>query len=268
MTSHAEFKATQVAAAAMASVNGRALHDAGVTLPESELRQRACTELLRQAAQVEGLLGAGDAPSTDGAISEAASAAIEALLARSLNIPEPGDEACRRHHAAHAGKFAAGERVRLRHILFAVTPGVDVVALRKRAEAALLEVRCHDGADSDRFADAARSQSNCPSGAEGGDLGEITTADCAPEFAREIFGKVEIGVLPRLVHSRFGLHVVEVLARTPGVQPAFEEVRSAVALSLRQQGFVTALRQYLQVLAGTAVIEGIDLAGADSPLVQ
>jgi peptidyl-prolyl cis-trans isomerase C len=32
-----------------------------------------------------------------------------------------------------------------RHILFAVTQGVDVSALRQRAEATLLNVRCHDG---------------------------------------------------------------------------------------------------------------------------
>ena len=44
---------------------------------------------------------------------------------------------------------AQRERVRARHILFAVTPGVDVVALRKRAEDALLEVRCHDGTAGD-----------------------------------------------------------------------------------------------------------------------
>lgn len=252
----------------VARVNGQALHDSGVTLPTAELRQRACTELLRQTAQREGLLAAGDIPSTDGATSEAATAAIEALLARALTIPEPAEDACRRHHAANTGRFASGERARVRHILFAVTPGVDVVALRKRAEATLLDVRCHDGKAGDGFADAARAQSNCPSGADGGDLGELTTGDCAPEFAREIFAKAEIGVLPRLVHSRFGLHVVEVVSRTSGVAPAFEEVRSAVSLSLRQQGFVTALRQYLQVLAGGAVVEGVDLDGADTPLVQ
>jgi hypothetical protein len=59
-----------------------------------------------------------------------------------------------------------------------------------------------------------------------------------------------VGVLPRLVHSRFGLHVVEVLAREPGTQPDFEVVRSAVAQSLRQQSYATALRQYLSLLAG------------------
>jgi peptidyl-prolyl cis-trans isomerase C len=145
---------------------------------------------------------------------------------------------------------------------------VDVVALRKRAEATLLDVRCHDGKAGDGFASAARTLSNCPSGAEGGDLGVLTADDCAPEFAREIFGKAEIGVLPRLVHSRFGLHVVEVQAREPGETPAFDAVRGAVANSLRQQGFVTALRQYLQLLAGAAAIEGVDLEGTTTPLVQ
>jgi len=269
MTLHVEARPTPMPPVAIAaSVNGRALHGPEQVLSMVELRQRACTELLRQKAQQEGLLDRNDAPTADGAISEAAAVAIEALLERAFTVPEPAEEACRRHHAAHPGKFAAGERVRMRHILFAVTPGVDVVALRKRAEAALLEVRCHDGKAGDGFAVAAGSLSNCPSGAQGGDLGELTAQDCVAEFAREIFGKVEIGVLPRLVHSRFGLHVVEVQARVPGVAPAFESVRSAVALSLRQQGFVTAMRQYLQVLAGEAVVEGVDLEGADTPLVQ
>ena len=254
--------------AAIARINGVALHGPAENLAPEALRQRACTELLRQAAQREGLLAAADPPGTDGAISEAATAAIDALLERALRVPEPSDEACRRYHAAHAGRYASGERARIRHILFAVTPGVDVVALRKRAEGTLVDVRCHDGAAGDGFANAARTLSNCPSGAEGGDLGWVEAKDCAPEFAREIFGLAEVGVLPRLVHSRFGLHVVEVQAREPGAVPAFVAVRGAVAVALRQQGFVTALRQYLQVLAGAAIVEGVDLEGTDRPLVQ
>ena len=257
-----------VPVAAVARVNSVALHGPAETFTPEVLRQRACTELLRQAAQRKGLLAADDAPGTDGAISEAATAAIDALLELELRVPEPSDEACRRYYAAHAAGYAAGERARARHILFAVTPGVDVVALRKRAEDALLEVRCHDGTAGDGFAAAARALSNCPSGAEGGDLGWVEAKDCAPEFAREIFGKTEIGVLPRLVHSRFGLHVVEVQARERGVVPAFEAVRGAVAVALRQQGFVTALRQYLQLLAGAAIVEGVDLEGTNQPLVQ
>ena len=75
-------------------------------------------------------------------------------------------------------------------------------------------------------------------------------------------------MLSRLVHSRFGLHIVEVLEREPGVAQSFESVRGAVAMALRQQAFVTALRQYLRLLAGEASAAGVELDAADTPLVQ
>ena len=257
-----------LAAPVLARINGVALHPEGDTLTADGLRQRAYSELLRQEAQSQGLLAAGDSPSTDGVQSEAASQAIEALLEQSLNIPEPSEDACRRHHAALQSTYSTGERVRVRHILFAVTEGVDVVALRNRAETTLLEVRCHDGSKADGFARAAGTFSNCPTGAQGGELGWLSAEDCAPEFAKELFGRAEIGVLPRLVHSRFGLHVVEILAREAGAEQSYEAVGGAVAMSLRQKAYVTALRQYLGLLAGQAVVEGVDLEASETPLVQ
>ncbi len=257
-----------IAAHPVARINGVALNAPEESPSPDELRQRACTELLRQAAQSAGLLAASDTAATDGVTSAAASVAIEALLERDLKVPEPSEGACRRHHAAHEGTYRTGERVQARHILFAVTPGVDVVALRKRAEPVFLGVRCHDGRAADLFADAARQWSNCPSGEHGGDLGWLSSADCAPEFARELFGHVEVGVLSRLVHSRFGLHVVEVLEREPGVAQPFESVRGAVAMALRQRAYVTALRLYLRLLAGEATVEGVELDAADTPLVR
>ena len=256
----------------VARINGVPLTRKSEDLPLEALRQRACTELLRQAAIQAGLLAATDAAPSDGVVSEAASQAIDTLLERELQLPDPSDAACRRHFAAHPARYRSGERVQVRHILFAVTPGMDVVALRNRAETCLLDVRCHDGkvqvSVADGFAKSARELSNCPSGEDGGALGWLTPSDCAPEFARELFGHVEVGVLPRLVHSRFGLHVVQVLAREGGVAQPFDAVRGAVAMALGQQTYVTAMRQYLQVLAGSATLEGVDLEAASTPLVQ
>ena len=253
---------------ATARINGVDLNAAAEPLSPDELRQRACTELLRQAAQAAGLLAASDSAAGDGVISEAASTAIERLLDENLGVLEPSEEACHRHYAAHQSTYCRGERVRARHILLAVTPAVDIAALRQRAEAILIDLRCHDSQSGEHFADAARQWSNCPSGADGGELGWLQADDCAPEFARALFAHVGVGVLPLLVHSRFGLHVVEVLEREPGVAQAFESVRGAVANALRQQSFVTALRQYLCVLAGNATVEGVDLDAAETPLVQ
>ena len=254
-----------------AHVNGIALCSAQELLDSAELRQRACTELLRQAAIAQGLLATDDPAPSAGAISEAASAAIEQLLDTALQLPEPGDEAGLRHYQAHAARYARGERVRARHVLFAVTPGVDIQALRQRAEACLLDLRSatpQELAAGDRFATAAAASSNCPSGASGGQLGWLSVPDCAPEFARELFGHAEVGVLARLVHSRFGLHVVEVLEREAGTVPPYEQVRAAVMQQLRQQSFATALSQYLRLLAGQALVVGVDLEGAETPLVQ
>jgi peptidyl-prolyl cis-trans isomerase C len=172
-------------------------------LSDEELRQRACSELLRQAAIAEGLLDGADAPPDDGVLSEAASEAIEALLEKCVVVPEPSEEACRRHHAAHRTLYSTGERVRARHILFAVTQGVDVSALRQRAEATLLDVRCHDAkAAEDAFAKAAASLSNCPSGSAGGDLGWLTSE------------RVRTGVRTRAVRPCGGGR-----AAAPGAQP-------------------------------------------------
>jgi peptidyl-prolyl cis-trans isomerase C len=253
----------------IASINGLPLNKMHETVTEDELRQRAYSELLRQAAIEHGFLSKTDCFSSDGILSEAAACAVEALLEHSLTVPEPSEDACRRHHASNLATYSTGERVNVRHILFAVTKGVDVVALRNRAETTLLDVRCHDGKSvEDGFSKAAKAMSNCPSGADGGGLGWLIANDCAPEFAKELFGHVEVGVLPRLVHSRFGLHVIEVLERIAGTEQSFDAVRGAVAMSLRQKSYVTALRQYLRLLAGNAVIVGIDIEAVDTLLVQ
>jgi len=244
------------------AVNGVALAQPGEAPSAEELRRRAGIELLRQAAIAAGLLAADDPPPLQGVPSEAASEAIEAWLAATIVLPEPDDEACRRHHAAHPERHALGERAHLRHVLFAVTPGVDVVALRQRAEATLLDLRASGPGEADRFAAVAAERSNCPSGARGGDLGWLAAGDCAPEFAREVYGHPEVGVLPRLVHSRHGLHVVEVLARAPGVVPPYEAVREAVRLALQQQAWVNAVQQSLHRLAAAAELHGVDLTGA------
>jgi peptidyl-prolyl cis-trans isomerase C len=59
-----------------------------------------------------------------------------------------------------------------------------------------------------------------------------------------------------------------VLERDAGTIPPYESVRAAVRQTLERQAYATALRQYLQVLAGPARLEGVDLDAADTPLVQ
>jgi peptidyl-prolyl cis-trans isomerase C len=254
------------APATRASVNGIALAGASEQVDDDGLRERAWSELLRQEAVRQGLLPVHadlEAP----ALSPGDQQVIEEMLERGVPVPAPTEDECRRYYQARQAQYIEGAQAHARHILFAVTAGVDVQQLAGRAEQALLSLT-RKAAD---FAQLARELSNCPSGAHGGDLGWFGPRDCADELARELFGGQNhrsLGLRPRLVHSRHGFHVLEVLERRPGRQAAFDEVRQRIAVELARQARARALHQFMQLLAGRARIEGVMLVGADSPLVQ
>jgi len=70
------------------------------------------------------------------------------------------------------------------------------------------------------------------------------------------------------VHSRFGLHILDVQDQRPGELAPFEQVQGRIAGELTLQSRATALRQYMLLLVGQARVEGIALEGVDTPLVQ
>lgn len=254
----------------VACVNGIALHEPGERPDRETLRERAYAELLRQRAVVLGLLTRHpglEAPALD----EAQRRVIEAMLDAEVVTPTPTQEECQRHYEAHKAQYTVGQALHVRHILFAVTPGVNVHALSHRAEAALLELT-RTGVAAGRFEQLAAELSNCPSGAQGGDLGWVTPEECAPELANELFFQSDsrwgMGVHPRLVHTRFGLHIIEVLGRRKGRLPPFETLAPVIAGQLAQRVRATALAQYMRGLAGEARLEGVDLETSHGPLVQ
>lgn len=253
-----------------ARINGIALHPAGQRPLEEELRERAYAELLRQRAVAQGLLAphSGDLAPEPG---EAERQVLEAMVDAEVHSPEPQEEECQRYYQAHTAQFTIGQALHVRHILFAVTPGINVQALAVHAEKALLELT-HKDTPPPRFAQLAAELSNCPTSTQGGDLGWIGPDDCAPELAKELFHQSHhqgsVGIHPMLVHSRFGFHIVEVLERRAGTVPAYAEVRERIARQLAMQSRGRALHQYMSLLAGEAELEHIALDAADSPLVQ
>lgn len=253
-----------------AAINGIALHEPSERPDIGELRERAYGELLRQQAVRDGLLPRHTgltAPEPD----EAMRQTLEAMVDKAVTTPEPTEDECQRYYEANKPQFMVGQALHVRHILFAVTPGVNVHALTIHAEKALLELTGKE-ASPERFARLASELSNCPSSQLGGDLGWIGPDDCAPELANELFHQKHaqwgMGVHPRLIHTRFGFHIIEVLNRRAGKLPAYAEVRQRIAALLAMQSRARALHQYISLLAGEALVEGVDLEAADSPLVQ
>ncbi len=65
------------------------------------------------------------------------------------------------------------------------------------------------GAD---FAAVAKEYSECPSGNEGGDLGEFSPDEMVKEFDKVVFVK-EIGKVHGPIKTQFGYHLIEILER-------------------------------------------------------
>lgn len=218
----------------------------------------AVRELLRQRAAALGFL----AP--DMTDDDEIGAAIERLLSEEVVVPSPTEAECQRYYDTHLKEFWSGDLVHARHILFQVTPSTSVPEIRGRAERTLSELL----AEPDKFAAVARELSNCPSGQQGGSLGQIARGDTVPEFEQAIFRLGANGILRHLVKTRHGFHIVAVDRSIPGERLSFEAVRERISERLKAGVEERALRQYVSILAGQAEIVGVELAGADTPLVQ
>ena len=62
------------------------------------------------------------------------------------------------------------------------------------------------------FEDIAKANSQCPSGAQGGDLGQFGPGQMVPEFDKVVFNG-DVGVLYGPVKTQFGYHLLEVTGR-------------------------------------------------------
>ena len=262
------------AAAALASpvpcINGIALFEQGQQPPADAVQELAYAELLRQEAVKAGLLPRHKGLTAPD-LNDGERQIVEAMVDGAVVTPQPTDEECQRYYEANKAQFVVGQALHLRHILFAVTPGVNVQALATHAEKALLEL-LHKNAPAGRFEQLAVELSNCPTSTQGGDLGWVSPEDCAPELANELFHQNHAqrgnGVHTKLMHSRFGFHIMEVMGRREGEQKTYAEVQERIAAQLTLQSRSKALRQYMSLLVGQALVEGVDLEGSDSPLVQ
>ena len=227
-------------------------------------------EVLLQAARdkvsmaQEELLALEEAHAEEDAESQLEDALINRLIEMEVATPTPTRAECETYYRKNLNQFRNGDLVEASHILFQVTPNVPLEALRTKAQEVLEQVQAHP----EQFKELARTYSNCTSAEVGGNLGQLSKGQTVPEFERAIFSLESGEISPRLVESRFGLHIVRVEHRVEGQTLPFEMVSEQLAEFLAEQVRTRALKQYLKILVGQANIQGVELEGADSPLLQ
>lgn len=84
------------------------------------------------------------------------------------------------------------------------------ILVETQAQCEELKQQIASGAD---FAELAKQHSSCPSGAQGGELGEFGPGMMVPEFDQVVFS-APVNTVQGPVKTDFGYHLLEVTSRT------------------------------------------------------
>ena len=121
------------------------------------------------------------------------------------------EDEVRAYYNDNLDKFATGESVNASHIL---------VDSREKA----LEILNKIKAGEVTFEDAARENSTCPSGQNGGSLGDFTRGQMVPEFDKAVF-EMQVGeISDEPVATQFGFHLIKLNSKSEGGNASFEQV--------------------------------------------
>ena len=191
--------------------------------------------------------------------------ALRALIEHEVVVPEADEAACEHFYQSNLTRFVSAPLLAARHILLECAPDDIEERITKREQAQALIAQLQE--DPQRFGELAVGHSACPSKAQGGSLGQLSKGQTVPEFEKQLFRQPQ-GLVSQPLESRYGFHVVYVDQRIEGVQLPYDTVAQDIRRELYQRVWQKAVAQYLQTLVGAADIQGIQLEGATSPLVQ
>ncbi|MCL6262797.1 MULTISPECIES: peptidylprolyl isomerase [Craterilacuibacter] len=213
---------------------------------DAAVQQLILHELLLQEARENGIDTANDGE------------AIGALLDKTLQFSPVDEAACLEFYNTYPERFQQGESAVASHILFPLAGDELANSLtRAKAEGVLADLIAHP----ERFADLAREHSSCPSGQQGGSLGQFGRGQMVPEFEQVVFNTEAGQIAPELVATQFGHHIIQVNERQTGGKVSFEEVKEQLQQYLNEMAGRKVMHEYLAKLVGNAKIEGFAMPG-------
>ncbi len=156
-------------------------------------------------------------------IMESARKDILAQLAMNKTLKDIAvtEEECKKFYEENPQHFTKGATVEAKHIL---------VADEEECKTILASIENGEK----EFEAAAAECSTCPSGAQGGSLGEFGRGQMVPEFEQAAFA-AEVGQIVGPVKTQFGFHLIKVEAKHEASVVAYEEVAERIQTNLLQQ---------------------------------
>jgi peptidyl-prolyl cis-trans isomerase C len=224
-------------------------------------RALAIRELLLQEARQLGISAEAMADQS-GRRETDEEAAIRALIEQEVTVPEPDESACRRYYDQNRRRFRSADIYEAAHILIAANArDRDAYGIAREKVAKVLTQILQEPS---RFGALARDLSDCPSGAQDGNLGQIAEGQTTPEFEKALRALTPGSMCDQPVATRYGFHVVRLDRKIDGREVPFDAVVRQIAQYLSESVRRRASAQYIARLAARATITGIELAAPEA----
>ena len=166
---------------------------------------------------------------------------MEYAITKCIQSVRVTEEEVRAYYDAHKDDLQAEESVNASHIL---------VDSEEKANSILADIR----AGKISFEDAARQYSTCPSGKQGGSLGDFARGQMVPEFDQAVFALQE-GELTGPVKTQFGYHLIQVIERRMEKNGNPQRMRIAARQQLREKKLGEAVYNWQRELRDRAYVE-------------
>jgi len=164
------------------------------------------------------------------------------------------DADARKFYDENIAKFKQPEQIKASHILCKVDPKASAEEKKKakeKATALLKEIKAGK-----EFTELAKTNSDCPSSKQGGDLGLFGKGQMVPPFESAAFA-LKPGEVSDVVETQFGYHIIKVTEKKDAGAAKFEEVQDRIQEYLKNQKIQKGVLDYIAKLKEKAKIEKI-----------
>ena len=173
-------------------------------------------------------------------------AKVNKLVAQACSeVPDPTEDEVAAFFTAHKDDFVEPPQVLCQHILVKGTSSEAFEKIRAIRE------RIVAGGD---FAEEAKKNSDCPSGAEGGSLGWFGRGMMVPEFDKAAF-EMKKGEVSDIVTTQFGYHIIYKADEKGGTARTLVDVHDQIKDLLRHEARGRAMDQFVAELKEKAAVE-------------
>ena len=167
-------------------------------------------------------------------------------------VADPTEDEVAKFFEQHKQEFVTPPQVLCQHIL---VKGSDDAALDKIKQ--IRERIVEGGAD---FAEEAKKNSDCPSGAEGGSLGWFGRGMMVPEFDKVAF-EMKKGEVSGVVSTQFGYHIIYKADEKGGGEQTLVDVHDQIKDLLRHEARGRAMDAFVAELRANAKVEYHECCG-------